>query len=74
MQLHIQYIGGYVYILYTRSIPIHLPEAFAKTKKATNILRPAIDVSFLRGYEEFLRGPSIELERKKIEKKTFFTI
>ena len=25
---------------------IHLPEAFAKTKKATNILRPAIDVSF----------------------------
>ena len=33
---------------------IHLPGAFAKTKKATNILRPAIDVSFLGAAEEFL--------------------
>ena len=33
-----------------------MPGAFAKTKKATNILRPAIDVSFLGGYEEFLGG------------------
>ena len=30
----------------TPSILIHLPGAFAKTKKATNILRPAIDVTF----------------------------
>ena len=28
------------------STAIHLPGAFAKTKKATNILRPAIDVTF----------------------------
>ena len=38
----------------TPSIRIHLPGAFAKTKKATNILRPAIDVSFLGAAEEFL--------------------
>ena len=31
-----------------------MPEAFAKTKKATNILRPAIDVSFLVTNEEFV--------------------
>ena len=30
----------------TASIPIHMPGAVAKTKKATNILRPAIDVTF----------------------------
>ena len=29
-----------------RSRRIHMPGAFAKTKKATNILRPAIDVTF----------------------------
>ena len=29
---------------------------FAKTKKATNILRPAIDVSFWAGTEEFWAG------------------
>ena len=33
---------------------IHLQEAFAKTKKATNILRPAIDVSFLGAHEDLL--------------------
>ena len=45
-----------------------MPGAFAKTKKATNILRPAIDVSFLRWYEEFLRWPSIELKKKNRKK------
>ena len=30
----------------TASIRIHMPGAVAKTKKATNILRPAIDVTF----------------------------
>ena len=30
----------------TASRPIHMAGAFAKTKKATNILRPAIDVTF----------------------------
>ena len=47
-----------------------MQEAFAKTKKATNILRPAIDVSFLRRYEEFLRLPSIE-KKKKLFRKFF---
>ena len=55
----------------TPSIRIHLPEAFAKTKKATNILRPAIDVSFLSRYEEFLSRPWIELKKKKKWKKLF---
>ena len=41
----------------TPSILIHLPGAFAKTKKATNILRPAIDVSFWSRYEEFWSRP-----------------
>ena len=48
---------GYTYIYVsedTPSRPIHLPGAFAKTKKATNILRPAIDVSFLFNNEDFL--------------------
>ena len=36
------------------SIRIHMAGAFAKTKKATDILRPAIDVSFLSSYEDFL--------------------
>ena len=33
----------------------HLPEGFAKTKKATNILRPAIDVITL-GQAEIILG------------------
>ena len=43
----------------------HLPGAFAKTKKATNILRPAIDVSFLAIYEEFLARALSALKKKK---------
>ena len=44
----------------------HLPGAFAKTKKATNILRPAIDVSFLATtYEDFLATALSALEKKK---------
>ena len=49
----------------TPSIHIHLPGAFAKTKKATNILRPAIDVSFLGQAEEFVGGPLSMLKKKK---------
>ena len=48
-----------------------MPGAFAKTKKATNILRPAIDVSFLAIYEEFLARALSALKKKKIEKKLF---
>ena len=60
-----------VYISEDRaSTAIHLPEAFAKTKKATNILRPAIDVSFLVRNEEFLVRPLSALKKKK-SKKTF---
>ena len=43
---------------------IHLQGAFAKTKKATNILRPAIDVSFWGAYEEFWGAARIELKKK----------
>ena len=50
---------------------IHLQEAFAKTNKATNILRPAIDVSFWADNEEFLAGASNLLKKKKIEKNFF---
>ena len=42
-----------------------MPGAFAKTKKATNILRPDIDVSFLGAAEEFLGGAS-KKNRKKL--------
>ena len=45
--------------------------AFAKTKKATNILRPAIDVSFLAIYEEFLARSLSALKKKKNRKKLF---
>ena len=48
-----------------------MPGAFAKTKNATNILRPAIDVSFLAGNEEFLAGALSALKKKK-SKKNFF--
>ena len=44
---------------------IHLQGALAKTKKATNILRPAIDVSFLGIYEEFLGRVLSALKKKK---------
>ena len=47
-----------------------MPEAFAKTKKATNILRPAIDVSFLATYEVFLATALSALKKKK--EKNFF--
>ena len=47
-----------------------MPEAFAKTRKATNILRPAIDVSFLATTEEFLATTLSALKKKKT-KKTF---
>ena len=47
---------------------IHLQGGFAKTKKATNILRPAIDVSFLSGNEEFLGGTLSTLKKKKLKK------
>ena len=40
--------------------------AFAKTKKATNILRPAIDVSFLGTAEEFLGAPCSALKKKAL--------
>ena len=53
------------------STAIHLPEAFAKTKKATNILRPAIDVSFWCNYEEFWCRALSVLKKKKIEKNFF---
>ena len=42
-----------------------MPEGFAKTKDATNILRPAIDVSFWAGNEQFLGGALILLKTKK---------
>ena len=48
-----------------------MPGAFAKTKKATNILRPAIDVSFLAIYEEFLARALSVLKKKKNVKKLF---
>ena len=48
-----------------------MPGAFAKTKKATNILRPAIDVSFLGANEHFLGAPSNFLKKKK-NRKNFF--
>ena len=48
-----------------------MPEAVAKTRNATNILRPAIDVSFWPRYEEFLPLPSNFLKKKKIKKKLF---
>ena len=35
---------------------IHMPGAVAKTKKATNILRPAIDVTFDKDAEFEIRG------------------
>ena len=46
---------------------------FAKTRKATNILRPAIGVSFLAIYEEFLASAlsALKKKKKKIEKKLF---
>ena len=69
----ILYIFKTAYILKTSSRPIHLPGAFAKTKKATNILRLAIDVSFLARNEEFLATALSALKQKK-SKKTFFTI
>ena len=47
-----------------------MPGAFAKTKKATNILRPAIDVSFLGANEDFLGAPS-NFVKKKNRKKLF---
>ena len=49
----------------------HLAGAFAKTKKATNILRPAIDVSFLATYEDFLAPALSALKKKKNRKKLF---
>ena len=52
------------------SILIHLPEAFAKTKKATNILRPAIDAIFLATTEKVL-ATTLSVLKKKIEKKLF---
>ena len=57
---------------YTPSIPIHLPGAFAKTNKATNILRPAIDAIFLSTTEDFLSTTLSLLKTKKNRKKNFF--
>ena len=51
--------------IYTARIPIHMPEAFAKTRKATNILRPAIDVITLGAAEEIL-GATRFLKWKKL--------
>ena len=45
--------------------------AFAKGIWATDILRPAIGVSFLFGNKEFLFGSSIALKKKKKVKKLF---
>ena len=42
--------------------------ALAKTKKATNILRPAIGVSFWSRYEEFWSRPSNFLKKKNPKK------
>ena len=58
----------YIYTISQDTLRIHvyLPEAFAKTKKAmyTNILRPAIDVSFLGAAEDFLGAAPFELKKK----------
>ena len=48
-----------------------MPEGFAKTKKATNILRPAIDAIFLSSYEDFLSRALSALKKKKKVKKLF---
>ena len=48
-----------------------MPGAFAKTKKATNILRPAIDVIILGQAEKILGRAWIELKKKKNRKKLF---
>ena len=48
-----------------------MPGAFAKTKKATNILRPAIDVSFWVDNEEFWAEMASVLKKKKNRKKLF---
>ena len=50
---------------------IHMPGAFSKTKKATNILRPAIDVFFLASTEKFLARALSALKKKKKWKKLF---
>ena len=42
--------------------------ALAKTKKATNILRPAIDVSFWADNEEILAEIASVLKKKKVKK------
>ena len=47
----------------------HLQGAFAKTKKATNILRPAIDVSFWPTIEDFL-CTALSVLKKKLKKKS----
>ena len=46
-----------------------MPEAFAKTKKATNILRPAIDAIFLATTEEFLATTRIALLHVKSKRR-----
>ena len=44
-----------------------MPEAFAKTKNATNILRPAIDAIFLSTYEDFV-STTLSVLKKKLKK------
>ena len=48
-----------------------MQEGFTKSIWATNILRPAIDVSFLVRNEEFLVRPLSALKKKKNRKKLF---